>query len=228
MAVDWALGLQQGNAGDAFSQAFQQGQQTQRQNIARQAMAALVQDPNNPKALAALAQVDPQTAMEFRKQQIENTKAQLAQHQDSIVKGAEIIRQFNPKDQQSYTQALMAAQQAGIDISQVPQEYNPQYVDGVVKLADALKPQAGDGIHFITPQPGGGAYGYDPRTEKVTTIIQPNNGVSSPTPGSPPPQAIDYLKSNPHLSAQFDQKYGAGASARALGGQAATPPATFP
>jgi hypothetical protein len=229
--VNWALGLQQGNAGDAFAQAFQQGQVNNRQNAARNAMAALVQNPNDPQALAALARADPQTAMEFRKNQLEVTKAHLAEHQDSILKGAEIIREFNPKDQSSYTQALAAAQRAGIDISQVPQQFNPEYVQGIVHLADALHPQASDNLKFITPQPGGGAYGYDPRTGAVSTIIQPNDGTApagSPVSAGPSPQAIDYLRSNPHLSSQFDQKYGVGASAKILGGQAATPPATFP
>jgi hypothetical protein len=178
--VNWSLGLPQQNPGNAFLDAFKQGQQQRRQDQARQAMGALVQNPNDPKALAALAQVDPQSAMEFRKQQIEYSKAQLAQHQDSILKGAEIVRQFNPKDQQSYTAALQAAQAAGIDVSQVPQQYNPQYVDGVMKLADALKPQTSDNTHFITPQPGGGAYAYDPRTGGVTTIIAPNPGDQAP------------------------------------------------
>jgi hypothetical protein len=174
---DPSLMVQQGpNPGERFAQAFQQGQQTREQNMAKAAMAALVKDPNNPKALAALAQVDPSAAMEFRKQQLEYVKANLAQHQDNILKGAEIIRQFNPQDQAGYTQALAAAQAAGIDVSQVPQQYDKSYVDGVVHLADALKPQSADNAHFITPQPGGGAYKYDPRTNGVTTLIQPNDG----------------------------------------------------
>lgn len=143
MAVNWALGLMQSNPGATAVQAFQQGMEQNRANTARNAMGALAQDPNNAKALAALAKADPQAAMQFQQQRAEAAKAQLAQHQDSILKGAEIIRQFQPKDQASYTQALMAAQQAGIDISQVPQQFDPAYVDGVVKIADALHPQAG-------------------------------------------------------------------------------------
>jgi hypothetical protein len=141
--ADPSIMFAQPNAGAAFAQAFQQGMAQNQERAKRQAMAALMADPNNGQAMNALAQMDPQAAMQFKSQQAESLKAQLAQHQDSIVKGAEIIRQFQPKDQASYSQALQAAQMAGVDISQVPQEYNPQYVDGVVKLADALKPQTG-------------------------------------------------------------------------------------
>lgn len=139
--ADYNALFQVPNAGASFLQSFQQGQQTAQQNAGKAAMAALVQDPNNPRALAALARIDPQTAMEFRKQQIENQKALLAQHQDSILKGAEILREVKPTDQASYTHALALAQQAGIDISQVPQQYSPDYVQGVIHLADAWKPQ---------------------------------------------------------------------------------------
>lgn len=195
MAVNWALGLQQGpNPGDRFAQAFQQGQETSRQNKARAAMGALAKDPANQAALAALAEADPETAMKFQHQQIEQHKALLTQHQDSIVKGAQIIRQFNPKDQQSYTAALAAAQAMGVDISQVPQQYNPQYVDGILKAADALKPESGDNMKFLTPQPGGGAYGYDPRTGQITTLIQPNDNpalAGKPVQQGGPPQVRD-------------------------------------
>jgi hypothetical protein len=144
MAANFALGLPQGpNAGDRFASAFQQGMQMNAERAKRQAMAALMANPNDPKALADLARMDPSTAMDFRKQQLEYTKTQLAQHQDSIIKGAQILRQFQPKDQASYTAALQAAQQAGVDISQVPQEFNPEYVNGVIHIADALKPEAG-------------------------------------------------------------------------------------
>jgi hypothetical protein len=181
--VNWGLGLAQQNPANAFMEAYQQGTQQRRQNQARQAMATLVQNPNDPKALAALAEVDPSSAMQFRQQQIEYSKAQLAQHQDSILKGAEIVRQLKPKDQRGWDQARALAAQAGIDISQVPPDFNPEYVQGLTALADAFKPQAQSDVQLVPYQPGGGVLQFNKRTGATQDLIAPNPGTQAP--GSP-------------------------------------------
>lgn len=72
------------------------------------------------------------------------------------------------------------------------------------------------------PLPGGDVY------------MGPRSGISSiggggPTPAksAPSPTAAEYLRKNPNLAADFDAKYGPGASAQILGG-AGSGPRTFP
>jgi hypothetical protein len=174
VAVNWALGLQQGNAGDAFAQSFQQGQVNNRQSMARSAMAALVANPTNQRALQALASVDPQAAQQFQAQHQQQTQALLEQHRDNIVKGAQLIRQMQPKDDASWQQVLNMAHQAGIDTSEVPPHFDPQYVQGVVQLADTFAPQPnGQVVPFV---PGGGVARMNPTTHQLETLVMPNEG----------------------------------------------------
>jgi hypothetical protein len=72
---------------------------------------------------------------------------------------------------------------AGIDISQVPQQYDPQYVDGVVKLADTFAPQAQHPGQLVPFTPGGGVARINPQTGQLETLVVPNPG--GMTPGSP-------------------------------------------
>jgi hypothetical protein len=225
---DFNMLFQAPNAGQAFAQAFQQGQQQRREGDARNALATLVQNPGDEQALGSLARIDPETAMAFRKQQIDSQKALIAQHQDNIIRGAQILRQFNPKDQASYTQALAAAQAAGIDVSEVPQQYDPQYVQGIVNIADALKPQ--NDVQMIPFTPGGGVVKYDKATGQVTPVVVPNvGGAAAGSPvTAPPPQAIARLRANPAEAAQFDEIFGAGAAQSVLGGTGGNVGGGFP
>jgi hypothetical protein len=136
--------FQQPNPGERFAQGFQQGQHNARQNKLRSAMAELARNPDNVKAYEVLAEADPQAAMQYKQQRIEQAKASLQQYQGQLGVGAKIIRQVQPKDQAGWSQALAMAQQYGVDVSQIPQAWDQggsEYAQNLSGLANALFPE---------------------------------------------------------------------------------------
>ena len=73
-------------------------------------------------------------------------------------------------------------------------------------------------------------FGVDPSTGAFGMFRAPP--ISGPSTGAPtlppPPSAVAYLKANPHAAADFDQKYGPGASSNYLGGQSPSATGGFP
>lgn len=133
--------LQPNNAGNAFMQAFQQGAQQRRESDTQNALARYAQNPDDPQVFSEMARLNPQLAIQLRGQQQQQHAAALEQHRDSIIAGAKIFRQLNVHDEQTYQQALAMGRQYGLDLTEVPPNFDPQYVNGVVKLADAFAPQ---------------------------------------------------------------------------------------
>ena len=175
--IQWGLldpnsfqrGYQQssGIIGD-ITQSFQKGQTDA-------ALRGYATHPDDPNALNALAQADPRLAIQLRQQQGDHQQALLEKHRESIVLGAKIIRQLRPTDDATWQQALHTAQQAGVDLTDVPQHYDPNYVQGLISTADALSPEKVTNSRIITPQPGGGAWELN-ADGTLKPLIQPNDG----------------------------------------------------
>lgn len=214
--VNWALALPQSNLAQDVTNSFQQGQQTYEKNAARAALSALVQDPTNPRALAALAKISPEIAMQYRQQQAQLAKEHFSEHAESIKAAGEIVQRIkaaNPSmpDEQVYQLARTAAIQQNIPGAELaPAQFDQGYFNGLLYAANALK-DAND-PKIITPQPGGGAFSYDQRTGQITPLIQPNeSGQPMGAPATPSAQPLT------------DEQI------RAMkGGQPARPAATFP
>lgn len=138
--VNWNLGLPQGNPGDAFNQAYQQGLEQRKKAKAEQAMGRLATNPDDVEALAMLAEADLPAAMQVQSQMQQRKLAGLEQHRGNIVGFAKIARQLQVKDEASYQQALAVARQYGLPVEQAPPNFDPQYVQGVLSIADAFEP----------------------------------------------------------------------------------------
>lgn len=149
------------NAGVAFVNAFQAGQEAKRQ-----------------QAMQEQQMREHQEDRQLQRDQMQQAgiKAQLDQHRDAIKTGAAIIRQINPKDQAGWDQALAAAQQYGITPEEigVPRQFDANYAQQIVALANALEPPKNPQLVPFTP--GGGVAAYDPSNGGVRVLVQPNEG----------------------------------------------------
>lgn len=188
--------FERNNAGDSIQRGFEAGQAERKQRMQENALAQYATNPNDPGAVNALAQVDPRLAIQARekmaiaderqrKTQTELTEASRA----NVLRGAQIIRQVQPKDQASWDQVLATAQAAGIDTSTVPRQFDPNFATNMVNLADTFEPVKAEAspFSFIAGQPGAGVYVGDRRTGTLTEKVRANDGtVAAGTPVAAP------------------------------------------
>jgi hypothetical protein len=154
--VNWSLFGIGPDIGQRFQEGLEHGQAVRRESDTRNALAAYATNPDDPRTINALAAVSPEMAIQARGQQetraarLQATQQQqhaaaLEQHRDRINLGAKLFEQYQVKDQASYDQAKQAMAQYGYDVSDVPPQYDPAYVDGVKQLGRANAPAAAQG-----------------------------------------------------------------------------------
>jgi hypothetical protein len=184
--VQWNALMNAPNAGVAFSNAFQQGMQ-QRQQAAMQQQ----------------QMQEHQEDRQFKREQMQSETAMrdVEQHREAIKTGAAIIRQVQPRDDASWQQALGLLQNYGINPQElgVPMQFDPSYVEGVTKLADALDPQKAERPQLVPFTQGGGVAAYDAQTGQIRTLVAPNDGghqAGAPVSGDGAPMVSDEASYN--------------------------------
>jgi hypothetical protein len=126
----WGPGPQQGfqnalamgqQSGNNFMNAFMQGRQMAEQRDYRNALAQF--DPSKPETLQPIMAVRPEVGLQLRGQ-VQAQQAAAAKKQDA---DAGTFRQLLVQAGENPQQAIMAAQQLGIDTSRFPQPGTPDF-----------------------------------------------------------------------------------------------------
>lgn len=141
MPVNWGL-AQNYDVGGAVMQGMELGRKQRAETETRNALASLVQNPNDTNALGALAQYDPATAMQFQER---NAKVQ----QEQQVKQSgdmKTLRQLLYTAKDNPQQAFSAAQAMGMDLTGVPNPMDPNFqtwLNDQIFIVDALEKPGG-------------------------------------------------------------------------------------
>lgn len=126
MPVDWSLGRAPDTGGNIYN-AFLQGQQQRKTEEADNALKAYAMN-QTPEALNALAQHSPQFVIQERARMEERTAAQAKAKQEAAMQQVALVGKLAAgvkAGQIPYAVAIQFAQQQNLDVSQVPQEGDP-------------------------------------------------------------------------------------------------------
>jgi|GEM_PF-5742124 len=166
MAIDWRLGVMPDVGTNALAM-FERGEAQGREDRTRNALAAYTANPNE-QTFGGLAQNAPEFAMRERGRMQEQQVSQRKQQQEQMVMMGRLLD--HAKDPQTYAQSLAAAQQAGIDVSTVPQQYDPAWVDQQRLVVRAFNDDGGEKISGIARELVDA--GYDLATPKGQTALR--------------------------------------------------------
>ncbi len=130
--------------GNAISERYDKGRRQRKEYEAENALAKYAQNPQDEKARAAMAKWAPEKLMDFQQQQRREAMAGLESRREEIGMAAKIVGAIKPQDQAGWDQALQIAQQYGLDLSNVPKQFDPAHVQRIIQIDQALNPQKND------------------------------------------------------------------------------------
>lgn len=152
MPVQWnILGVDQPGIGQHFLAGMQAGQQQRQQHMQRNALQAFARDPDSPEAMEMMIQADPATAIRMRQEQQQRQQAEHKERRADLPMMSRLLDYA--QDPQSYQQAREIAQNYGIDISQIPETYDPAWISQQRQVLKTLQsPEAQEALSGIGKQ----------------------------------------------------------------------------
>lgn len=153
MAVQWDIGQPRVDVGAQFQAGMEHGRVVRQQTDRTNALRGYAATPNDPSAQNALLAADPALSMQLEDQRFQRDHAHhqaaidaLGEHRDRIIAGASFLTTEGPTGQRVpitdpavYQQRRQMFQRAGYDVSDVPEQYSPAYVNGIVEVAAHLQ-----------------------------------------------------------------------------------------
>lgn len=140
---NWGLAFAgRDNFQNALTQGFALGERmTQRQEEKDYRNALAQYDPSNPETIAAVMQANPELGVQLRQQQAQQAASQQQKGRDDLPVIARLLS--GVQDEQTYQQSIALARQHGIETSDAPPNYDPQWVQGALRLAQAMQTPEG-------------------------------------------------------------------------------------
>jgi hypothetical protein len=241
-------GLMAPDLGAQWQNAIMSGMEFARQTKARSALAAYAQNPSMESA-AGVIQHDPIMGLNLRRDEEARMAAeQRAQAQqagaqrEQAMKMAQLLDTVT--DEQSYQQARQTAEYLNFDLSRVPPNFDPQWVDMQKRIVSSFLEDGDDSLPTLAQELQ--AVGVDLRTpegqEAMRRTIEGKYAgtyvdgqgqvrqrpIFNQQKPSPPPEAIEALRKGVGTPEQFDEAFGQGAAARVMGGGASNGTGGFP
>lgn len=170
--INWSLGLSPDIGGNVFK-AFQHGQEQRQQQDTKNALQRYATNPDDPAAIGLLAQADPRLALQAQQMQQQRQRLAAEQKEAELKAGRQrlqdVAKLFHGVTQENYGQRLSIAQQMGLDLSGVPQQFDPNWVAQTGEMYRVLSDNA-DKLPGIAQELI--AAGYQPGTEGFVQAIR--------------------------------------------------------
>lgn len=175
-------GLLQGGGGfqNALAQGMQFGQMARQRGEEKEFKNALAQfDPTNPETLKPIMAARPEVGLQLQGQVQQQQQARQQKQQTDMGTFRRLLKHA-AQSPEGWMQALSGAQQLGLDVSGVPQQYDPEWAQQQLFIMDALEtPEGKEALSTAGKQAVD--MGFQPGTPefqaKVTEIWQQNGAI---------------------------------------------------